>query len=520
MSGYLGLDLSRGEIAGMLWQRSTGTLDAIAVPLASSISAPLTPKHIAAETSPAGYNWTVDPWTLRGLQLAIPHGRSPQLIYTQHHTVDLETVRSQLTLPFAALRNRLSQSAPEREDALQGVILTMPPQRFDAYCFNLREVVLQADLVQSPDQIFFVEAAIAPLLVSLQSPALPSSAQPQLSSPGKTLVLHTHSAATDLGILDLSSGWERQTSVTRYFPSFAYGEQAIAQDILGQMFYSTLDHPDLSTAELPVPGQPDGIIRDRLQQRLQSTALGQNLLSLAVQLQQTFSQGGTLEFQLQGETRTLVPDDFHRAVLVHYLRRLHQELDAALRRMDWTAGDIQQVVCSGKLAEMGAIAHWLRRKFPRAEVICLEKDRPETSLAAGLACLPLYPNLLDATRHQYGDFFLLRELLRLLPTTPVSLARVRHVLNQNGINTDLCLRSLLRLLDGQLPGGWMAAPTDAALLTGAEPLPSSPLFCKLDTQYQMDAGVHDRYQAHLTAILTQTQQTLVDPLSLWSLQCI
>ncbi len=514
MSGYLGLDFSGGDISGMLWHRSTGALHSIASPIAGLS----TPAHITSEKSPEGHNWTVAPWTLRGLQLAIPDGRSPQLRYTHHHTVDLATVRSRLTSPFVALQNRLAQSMP-KEEGLEGVILTMPPQRFDAYCFNLREVVLQAGLVQSPDQIFFVEAAIAPLLAWLRSPTLPPSGQPQASAPGRTIVLHTHAAATDLGMLDLSPGWESQPGSTRYFPSFAYGEHAIAQDMLGQMFYSALDHPDLSVTELPLPGQPDSIIRDRLQQSLQSTDLGQNLLRLATQLQATFSQGGTLEFQLQGETRTLVPDDFHRAVLVHYLRRLHQELNAALGHMDWDAGAIQQVICSGRLAEMAAIAQWLRRKFPQAHVICLAQDRPETSLAAGLACLPLYPALLDATRHRYGNLFLFRELLRLLPTTSVSWARVLQVLNQNGINTDLCQRSLLGLLEGQLPGGFVATPADAALLTtDSEFLISSPLFRKLDTQYQMDTEVRDRCQAHLTAILTQTQQTLVDPLSLLSLQ--
>lgn len=52
---------------------------------------------------------------------------------------------------------------------LEGVVLGYPAFWGDTYFFNLREAVLEAKLVRYPEQIFFLEDAIASVLASLQS---------------------------------------------------------------------------------------------------------------------------------------------------------------------------------------------------------------------------------------------------------------------------------------------------------------------------------------------------------------
>jgi hypothetical protein len=500
VSGYLGIDLGGAGMAAALRHRDGTVVDAIAVP-----SGPLC-------TSEADVPAWGD-WGLRGLKIAIPSGRSPHLCYANQHAVALSTVRESLVQQLGVLRAAIATQAGWDCPSLRGVMLTRPSAQFDGYCFNLREAVLGANLVQSPDQVFFVEAAIAALLTHMRSLSLRSPA----SAPGKTLVIHTSASVTELGLVDLSSDWESRSRIARHGPSFAYGDRAIAQDILGQMFYGALSPVDVSELAMPLPGQPDIVARDRLHQCLQSTPLGRSLWQTAEHLKRAFNQHAALEFQINGETRTVTQGDFHRLVLVHYLRRLHQEMHLALKHVHWAMSDVQSVICSGALASMAVIAHWLRQKFPQAHVVCLAGDSPDASLAAGLACLPLYPQLLDATGHQYSDLFLLRELLRILPPLPLPFARIRQLLEQGGINTGMCQRSLLRLLEGQLPGGLMVAPEDAALISSGEAPLEKPLFGKQETHYQVDGAMRDRLQAHLTAILTETHQTLVDPLSLCSL---
>ncbi|HAA33548.1 MAG TPA: hypothetical protein DCE56_44750, partial [Cyanobacteria bacterium UBA8553] len=50
---------------------------------------------------------------------------------------------------------------------LEGVVLGYPADWGDTYHFNLREAVLEAKLVRHPEQIFFLEDAIAAILAGL-----------------------------------------------------------------------------------------------------------------------------------------------------------------------------------------------------------------------------------------------------------------------------------------------------------------------------------------------------------------
>lgn len=65
--------------------------------------------------------------------------------------------------------------------------------------------------------------------------------------------------------------------------------------------------------------------------------------------------------------------------------------------------------------------------------------------------LARYPQLLDLTRHQYSDMFLLMELLRTCPDQPMPLSGLLHLLKEQGLNVDACEAHLMALLEGRLP---------------------------------------------------------------------
>ncbi len=483
-------------------------------------------------------NWA---WQHRGLKQGIPgdDARSPQLHYAQDHWISLSTLRQQLAqqllqIPMMRATAALPLPLSGILKNLRGVVLGIPGEGSDCYCFNLREAVLEANLVQSPDQIFFVETAIAAWLGG-QPPIAPLPPHTPLPShtpwpsdakhPSHTFVIHTNPATTELGVIALPLGIEEVDSAQRHLLSFAYGDMAMAQDILCQMFYGALSHPDLGVASLPVPGQPDVVIRDRLQQRLQSTLLGRSLLQMATTLHQAFRQPGALDFHIHGETRTVYPEDFNQAVLQPYLQRINSAINRVMAQANLIPSEIQQVICSGEIASQETISHWMQKKFPTASPICLPvgtTNRGTTNIATGLARLPLYPQLFRTQPHQYSNLFLTKEILTALPTRPLSLADILKTLEQRGINTVLCQNAILRLLEGHLPTGLTSAPEDVALITdgGKASVAAEPIagFIKVDNQYQIHREAGDRLQSHLTALLTQTHQTLAEPLTLANLQ--
>ncbi len=472
------------------------------------------------------------PATKRGLKVVVPRHRpldqSLYLRYADQVRVDLGTLRHRLAqqlqsqMAVAIAAPHLPETLATLLSNLRGVILSAPhggPHGgADGYCFNLREVVLAAGLVADPAQVFFVEEAIAPLLASWRSHNPASHASRPLAvgkgPTGQTLVMHTHAAATALLLADLTPGAEPLDYTDLSLPSFAYGETAIAQDILAQMLYAALDHADVKGAnlDLPLPGQPDTVVRDRFQQRLQSTPYGQSLWHTAVQLQDAFSQQAAVEFQINDTVRQVPQMDFHRAVLWPYLRQFNRVMNAALERQGVAAATVQTVICSGTLANTGAIAHWLQRKFPQAQVLPYQQ-----STATGLACLPLYPQMLNATRHQYSDLFLLKEILASLPATPQPLGRILQILDQRGINTGVCQQAIVRLLEGHWPAGLRPTPEDAALMGGGEIAWATvgadpPLFQVVGQCYGLNRDVSDRLQTELADLFSQSRQTLTDPL--------
>ena len=513
--------------------------------IASTASTRITLMPLRDEVSPSSVrllqNFKPD------LRLGIPHyspetkGWEPVVQWSNQQTVNLSVIHQGLqtllvTLstqrsPVTAAAAPLSCGAVGLETGafqmalqqLAQVIVGYPINCSDTYSLNIREAILGARLVAQPEQVCFVEDAIAAVLSGLRSAdgrtvILPSglAQKSQLHNTdwqGGTLAISAGAIATELAIVDfpetMTMGY-RLSYADFTLRSLAYGGNAIDQDIVCQLLYPTRfrqprrsqnrnllgageaaptgsdggnwqTDPQVGTWEglaladlmLPLPGEPDAIHRLRLQQHLESSPFGQHLLEAARHLKLILQHQDQFTFELGDQQWRLTRQDLGSQVILPYIQRLNRELNALLSQTGMPLQAIQQVICTGGTASLRAIARWLRQKLPNATIIqdtyarvgAIEPRSLTCSrIAYGLATLPLHPQVLDLPRQQYSDYFLLLELLRALPDQPLTAGAVMQLLERRGINTQACHGHVLALLEGHLPPGLVPTEQEADAL--------------------------------------------------------
>lgn len=453
---------------------------------------------------------------------------------------------------------------------LAGVIVSYPTNWSDTYSFNLREAILAAGLVQQPQQIFFVEEIIATLLSVLPqaTPAQePETQQGRSTTPtapedlllhnadwqGNTLVLNGGATVTELALVNLPLDLSTLSHADFHRRSLPYAGSSIDQDIIGQLLYPLLRQPipadvhlrrdepadislepvhlerlALDMLTLPTAGEPDLLHRYQLQQRLESSRSGQILLDAACCLKVSLQQQSRFTLRLGDRQWTILRQDLGSKVLLPYVQKLNRELNLLLKQTQTPAAAVNQVLCTGGTASMAAIARWLRQKFPNATIIqdtyarsIAPQEHCITScsrVAYGLAVLPLYPQVLNQSRQQYNDYFLLMAILRHLPDRPLTIAEVMQILEQQGMEIAGCRSHILAILEGHLPPGLVPAELDAVLMVsdslGAEQvatIQAAPLFQKQDELYIPNSVQRQRLQDYLDRILHHSQQTLTHP---------
>lgn len=527
------------------------------------------------------------------LKVAVPH-HSPQtsqwepvLQWSARQTVPLRLLQEVLQQLLTTLNPDRASFIPslacgalglETEEVqailenLTGVVVGYPSNWSDTYSFNVREAILQADLVKHPDQILFIEDTVATLLSALPAAngQFVTLSHPQ-GQPGQgysghlhnanwqgtTLILTAGATLTELVLVNLPAQLQALNHTDFYVRSFPYAGSGIDQDIISQLLYrrwaetavnpkpedagtatpdfvlESLDFNELgfATLALPAVADPDSGKRHALAQCLNSSAAGQRLLT-AARLLKIVLQHQT-RFMLKAGTRylTIERQDLTSQVLLPYVQRLNRELNTLLAQTNTTAATVNQVICTGGTASLGAMARWLRQKLPNATIIqdtyvrsgsdadnCL----PSCSrIAYGLATLPLHPQVLDSARHQYSDYFLLKELLHALPPQSVHVDTVMQILEQRGIDTQACRFRILALLEGHLPPGLIPAEPDSALLTSesaANPdyraIRLRPLLTKRgDRTYEVNRPAWNYLQHYLDTLLADSDQTLKQPLN-------
>ena len=446
--------------------------------------------------------------------------------------------------------------------SLQGVVLGLPSNWSDTYCLNIREAVLGAGLLESSSQIFLVEEAIAALLSGLPDPNEPppeSNRQTQTlyqcNWQGGTVVISSGATCTDVGIVDLPQPLDALSREDFKLRNLAYGGDALDLDIICQLlipaerrqtvspnasrqardgwsWQATLpevtnahwDDLHLEALDLPQLAEPDTSARIHLRQRLEASRLGQSLLEAARYLKLILQNQNHYQLELADQSWRVLRRDLESRVLVPYIQRLNQQLNALLSQTGLASQGINQVICTGGNASFNAIAKWLRQKFPNATIIqdTYPSNRPQTCsrVAYGLANLCRYPQLLDVPRHQYSDYFLLNEMIRTVPDTPMPFEGILHLLEEQGINTDACQSRIAAILEGHLPPGLRPDASTQDYLSRAtlasatyQELAATALFTKQTRQiYIVNPQQRGLLRDYLAKLMQDKHQSLNEPL--------
>ncbi|BAY85463.1 hypothetical protein NIES267_49630 [Calothrix parasitica NIES-267] len=451
---------------------------------------------------------------------------------------------------------------------ISGIICTCPSNWSEQYRFNIRESLIISQLVEHPQQVFFVEEAIASLLGELEgangeivklvndeNSAHTVTSDSQLL--GNTLVINIGASATEMALVDLPEDKQDLSHNEFMLHGFTCGGKAMEQDIITQLLLPSkwrkqrnpksndansennplhwkpnipgLDQIRFSSLgleqlELPRAGEPDISQRISLQQRLESSPLGKALLDAAIALKLILQHQESFTIELADQRWELQRRDLESQVFVPFVRRINRELNKLLVARGIPTEAINQIVLCGGVSSISAISRWLQQKLPSAKIIqekyLSENGTPATSrVATGLCVLALHPLVLEIPRQQYTDYFLFTELLRLLPEKAVTFGEVIQLFESRGINTRTCQQRLLAFLEGEIPPGLVPSNQDMQWLNNSsvqnsnyKSITSSPLFDKQGSlSYRPNLRQLQQLRNYLDAIKNSAHQSLEEP---------
>lgn len=433
---------------------------------------------------------------------------------------------------------------------LTGVCVSGCIDHSDVYAYNVREAVLATGLVAQPEQIVLVEGPIAALLTELQGlqqtrryaddGTTPLSQAGAWTWDGFTLVIEAGASHTDLLLSDLPDPLSTLTYQDFWLRGLDYGGHALDQDIFCQLLLPQLSvrPPEWQGLTIPVVGEPDRERRARLQQQLAHTPLGWVWLQFAQQIKGQLVQatrpqvvGSRAQGEIAPQTFTLgetvihlSPQDLEIQIFLPYLRRLNRELNTLLSQAGVVPAQIRQVICTGGTGAIGAMTRWLRQKLPNATI--LQDTQPNLAqpscsrVAYGLALVSLYPQVIATDRRIYSDSFLLLELLRTVPTEPMSLTQILVALARRGINVKVCRSRIQQLLAGHLPQGlgfddrhriWLSASSQQHPFYTT--IATAPLFQAVGPEtYVLNGEQAQAWHGYLTQVFAGKHQRLDEPL--------
>jgi len=403
---------------------------------------------------------------------------------------------------------------------LAGIVVGCPAHWSDTYRFNLREVMLRTGWVDQPHQILFLEEPIALVLSELRDMAQGGQWQ------GATLILDSGATTTEFALVDIPVKRSQLSYEHFHVASLAYGGDAIDQDIICQLLLSSqnlllpLADEIEDGIQFPEVGKSDLPTRHRLSEVLSRAEWGEELLAIAREIKYRLQVETQIQVCFHQQHWTIHRRDLEMKVFVPFLRALNQEINRLFSQTGVARQGVRQALCTGRSASLEGIARWLRQKLPSAAIIQdrhSQGQRPRCSrVAYGLANLPLYPQVLNRVRHQYSDYFLLLELLRVMSNGAIAEGQIFQFLEKQGINTAVCGDRLRKLLQGELPPGLY--PQWSHPLRTLEGNHNQHLFI-----FQQDTGLYTlnpeqkrSITDRLNQVLETSCQTLDDPyLLLW-----
>lgn len=467
----------------------------------------------------------------------------------------LATLSPKSTLPDSVIKLGAVGLAPSTLGIalgnLSGVIFGYPASWGDTYHFNLREAVLDAKLVEHPEQIFFLEDAIATSLAILTSIVQDENQVTKKLTDlsysqwqGGVLVINFGATTTELALVDRSADLKNLTHSDFSVLSLAYASDALAQDIFCQLLYPQLSEAQLQLlslsreVELPLPGQPEPQKRDRLALVLQSSAFGKALLKASSYLLPILQRKAEFTLELGTDCWLVKALDLEEQVILPLVQQLNQSLIKLMVEKGLSETEITQVIAvGGTVAE--SINKWLKQRLPNAINVqdFIKKNQQKNQkngilssllasgwVAMGLATLPLYPQVLNRSGHQYSDYFLLLELIRAFPQTvnetesfTYSLEEIVQQLEHRGLNTSACYERLVNLVKGELPPGLVPSSTQDSRLVASQAdllaeMISEPLFAAEGNRYRLNFQQQQRLADYLELIVSGTSQKFAEPL--------
>lgn len=429
---------------------------------------------------------------------------------------------------------------------LEGVILGCPASWSEAYRFNLREAVLEAGLANNLERIFVVEDAIATLFSELKLGKANNNFTFINNSnnfrKGGTLIINAGATTTELAVVSLPEDILKLNYSDFSCHTYNYGGNAFDQDFVCKLLLEEENFiVGTKSQSLPRPGFPDLSIRYQLQQWLESSALRMALLQAANNLKIILQEEERFTFKIGPRSWQVKQRDLESKVLVPFVQQLNRELNTLLTKVGMSPVGINQAICTGGSSSFPALHRWLRQKLPNAIIL---RDAPgETTemvlerlynlpadaeninsktsrVAYGLAALGLYPQMLENPRQQYGDYFLLGELLKVVPAQPLKKEEIIQLLESRGINTRVCQGRIEKAIEGPLPAGLIPSEEDLVLLgpvsrqnSDYQALRGRPLFSKRrNGTYVLNLELAEDLGQYLSRVVATSGQKLEEPL--------
>jgi hypothetical protein len=380
---------------------------------------------------------------------------------------------------------------------LQGIIISFPSDGSDSYQFNLREGILQTHLIEESGEIFFLEEAIANVLGRYKDEQLLS---------GWTLVINGGNSTTEIALVNLPENWQQLTHADFKLITLGYGQRALEQDIFTEFIYPIYaeEIPKINS-ELPRPGKVEQLKRYQLDQYLQTYPFAYSFLEAARLINLMLEGQEVFNLSLGDYPCRVSRQDLQQVIINPFLTDLDEIINQLLTQVNIGSREIRQVIGGGGLilGSKNYLLTWLGQKFPQTIPIIDTEAQNSTRVARGLAYLPLFPQVFARSRHQYSDYFLLKELLKTIPQDLFTLEELMQKLATQGINTRVCLKRLLALLQGQFPSGLIGAD-----FTGKKSL----IVSAQKGYYRVNSQLSDYLKQTLSKILSETRQQVSEPL--------
>jgi hypothetical protein len=323
---------------------------------------------------------------------------------------------------------------------------------------------------------------------------------------GWTLVINGGNSTTEIALVNLPENWQQLTYTDFNLITLSYGQRALEQDIFTQFIYHIYaqEIPKINS-DLPRPGKVEQLKRYQLDQYFQTYPFAYSFLEAARLINLMLQGQEVFNLPLGDYYCRVSRQDLQQVIINPFLTDLNQVIDQLLTQVNITGREIKQVIGGGGLilGSKNYLLTWLGQKSPQAIPIIDTEAQNSTRVARGLAYLPLFPQVLARSRHQYSDYFLLKELLKTIPRDLFTLEELMQQLATRGINTRVCLKRLVALLQGQFPVGIISAD-----FTGKKSL----IMSAQKGYYRVNSHLWDYLAQTLTKILSQTRQQVSEPL--------